>query len=83
MAGARDDRRAANILASSTAQSPTELRFGLRGLPWKGATAYDIRVLSSSRDLQTVRSGGRVGGGSITVTVEPSSVVLISLRPAR
>jgi xylan 1,4-beta-xylosidase len=81
VAGARDDRRAATILVSSQARSAVELRFGMRGLPWRGGTSYDIRVLNATRDLQSVREGGKVISGSISLTVEPSSVVLIALRP--
>jgi hypothetical protein len=83
VAGASEDRKSATILIASMAQSSTDLRISLKGLPWKGPTAYDTKALNSIRDLQSVREGARIGTASLTLNVEPSSVTLISLRPAR
>jgi xylan 1,4-beta-xylosidase len=82
-AGLERSRRQVTILASNFGTREERLSFHITGLPWRGPTACDVRMLDAQHDLTPISSRAIAGNASVVEQpVRPSSVCVIALRAA-
>ena len=80
-AGMEKSRRKVTVLASNFGQREEHLRLHVAGLPWRGPTACEVRLLDAGHDLTPIAS--RPAGAGATVVeqdVHPASVYVITLH---
>lgn len=81
-AGLNAGRTAAAVLLSNfdtTGASPTLV---LRGLPWKGPSAFELLVVDAHHDLQPVGQGTFEGNGPLALPeLAAPAVILVKLAP--
>ena len=82
-AGRNENGTAAAILVSNFIAPETSFAIVPAGLPWAGASRFEVLKLDGERDLQSIRGGQLQQGQAITLDkFEAPAVVLIKLGPA-
>ncbi|HTE19553.1 MAG TPA: hypothetical protein VK689_14390, partial [Armatimonadota bacterium] len=82
-AGLAEDGRSAAVLVSGFRPTGEELRLELKGLPWPGATVYDLQLLDTAHHPVTTGKGAALEReGSIPLRLRAPAVALVTLRPA-
>lgn len=79
-----DGKRAARVLAARQGEGPARLRVVAEGLPWPGATAYEVLCVDGSHTGERV-AGGEVANAAegLPVEMDGAGVVLVRLTPAK
>ena len=81
-AGVNSAKTQAAVLLSNfdMAEPPSDLQ--IRGLPWKNATAFELRVVDARRDFELARRGEVGRDGRLTLPeLQAPAVVLLKLSP--
>lgn len=79
VAGTHADSRRAAVLIAHRADEP-EIRLSLTGLPWKGASAVEVRLVDAARALEPL-PGSTLASSELTLKLPPPCVALVTLRP--
>ena len=81
-AGLHREKTSAGILVGNLRFEGRPLRVRVTGLPWGGATAFDLSVVDAARSLEVVRSGALPAGGlDLSAELKAPAVGLLRLRP--
>jgi hypothetical protein len=82
-AGMNRGRSEVTVLLSKYRGPDETVTVRLSGLPWEGATQYEVSLVDGQHELAAVQSGRCAAGGSLTQDLRVPSVCLVKLRPAR
>ncbi|MFN3653672.1 MAG: GH39 family glycosyl hydrolase [Armatimonadota bacterium] len=82
-AGLSPNKDRAQVLISSRAEGPGQLRVRLEHLPWNGPARWEVRILDRSRPLQAIPvDASAAAGEELTIGIDGPTVVLVTLRGA-
>jgi hypothetical protein len=82
-AGLDKSRRRVTILASNFGAREERLQLRVAGLPWRGPTVYEVRLLDAQHDLTPTLPRPVVGDATVVEqAVRPASLYVVTLRSA-